>query len=66
VPKGDFGVYLVANGSNRPHRCSIRAPGFPHLQAMNFLNRGHMLANVVRQGRPWLCPGSPHQAGGDQ
>ncbi|MGD9894385.1 MAG: NADH-quinone oxidoreductase subunit D [Dehalococcoidia bacterium] len=46
APKGEFGVYLVADGSNRPYRCKIRAPGFPHLQAMDFMNRGHMLADV--------------------
>ena len=46
APKGEFGVYLVADGSNRPYRCKIRAPGFPHLQAMDFINRGHMLADV--------------------
>ena len=40
------GCYLVADGSNRPYRCKIRAPGFPHLQAMDFMNRGHMLADV--------------------
>ena len=39
APKGEFGVYLVADGSNKPYRCKIRAPGFPHLQAMDFLNR---------------------------
>jgi len=46
APKGEFGVYLVADGSNKPYRCKIRAPGFPHLAAMDFLNRGHMLADV--------------------
>src|SRR5688500_17461559 len=46
APKGEFGVYLIADGSNRPYRCKIRAPGFPHLQAMDFMNRGHMLADV--------------------
>jgi NADH-quinone oxidoreductase subunit D len=46
APKGEFGVYLVADGSNRPYRCKIRAPGFAHLQAMDLLNRGHMLADV--------------------
>ena len=46
APKGEFGVYLVADGSNRPYRCKIRAPGFPHLAAMDFINRGHMLADV--------------------
>ncbi len=47
APKGEFGVYLVADGTNRPYRCKIRAPGFAHLQAMNLLCRGHMLADVV-------------------
>ena len=46
APKGEFGVYLVADGTNRPYRCKIRAPSFPHLQAMDFLCRGHMLADV--------------------
>jgi NADH-quinone oxidoreductase subunit D len=47
APKGEFGVYLVADGTNKPYRCKIRAPGFAHLQAMDFLNRGHMLADVA-------------------
>jgi len=47
APKGEFGVYLVADGANRPYRCKIRAPSFPHLQAMDFLNHGHMLADVA-------------------
>jgi NADH-quinone oxidoreductase subunit D len=47
APKGEFGVYLVSDGSNRPYRCKIRAPGYPHLQAMDFLCRGHMLADVA-------------------
>jgi NADH-quinone oxidoreductase subunit D len=46
APKGEFGVYLVSDGSNRPYRCKIRAPGFAHLQAMDFLCRGHMLADI--------------------
>jgi NADH-quinone oxidoreductase subunit D len=46
APKGEFGVYLVSNGSNKPYRCRLRAPGFAHLQAMDFLSRGHMLADV--------------------
>lgn len=46
APKGEFGVYLVSDGSNKPYRCSIRAPGFVHLQAMDDLCRGHMLADV--------------------
>jgi NADH-quinone oxidoreductase subunit D len=45
-PKGEFGVYLVSDGSNQPYRCKIRAPGFPHLAAMDYLNKGHMLADV--------------------
>ncbi|MGC6511331.1 MAG: NADH-quinone oxidoreductase subunit D [Parvibaculales bacterium] len=46
APKGEFGVYLVADGSNKPYRCKIRAPGFAHLQALDFLSRDHMLADV--------------------
>jgi NADH-quinone oxidoreductase subunit D len=46
APKGEFGVYLVSDGSNKPYKCKIRAPGFAHLQAMDFLCRGHMLADV--------------------
>ena len=46
APKGEFGVYLVADGTNKPYRCKIRAPGFPHLEAMDWMNRGHMLADV--------------------
>ena len=47
APKGEFGVYLVSDGSNIPYRCKIRAPGFPHLAAMDWMNRGHMLADVA-------------------
>jgi NADH-quinone oxidoreductase subunit D len=46
APKGEFGVYLVSDGSNKPYRCRLRAPGFAHLQAMDFMCRGHMLADV--------------------
>ncbi|MCH2549446.1 MAG: NADH-quinone oxidoreductase subunit D [Alphaproteobacteria bacterium] len=46
APKGEFGVYLVSDGSNRPYRCKIRAPGFAFMQSMDFLSRGHMLADV--------------------
>src|SRR5215471_1370262 len=45
-PKGEFGVYLVSEGTNQPYRCKIRAPSYPHLGAMDFLTRGHMLADV--------------------
>ena len=47
APKGEFGVYLVADGTNKPYRCKIRAPGFAHLSAMDYLIRGHMLADVT-------------------
>jgi len=47
APKGEFGVYLVSDGSNKPYRCKIRTPGFAHLQAMDFVSRGHMLADSV-------------------
>tara|TARA_R100000005_G_scaffold90521_2_gene61957 strand:- start:14347 stop:15525 length:1179 start_codon:yes stop_codon:yes gene_type:complete len=46
APKGEFGVYLVSDGSNKPYRCKIRAPGFAHLQGMDFLTKGHMLADA--------------------
>ena len=46
APKGEFGVYLVSDGSNKPYRCKIRAPGYPHLQAMDWMCRGHLLADV--------------------
>ncbi|WP_319414560.1 NADH-quinone oxidoreductase subunit D [uncultured Cohaesibacter sp.] len=46
APKGEFGVYLVSDGSNKPYKCKIRAPGFAHLSAMDFLSRGYQLADV--------------------
>jgi NADH-quinone oxidoreductase subunit D len=46
APKGEFGVYLVSDGSNKPYRCKIRAPSYPHLQAMDYMTRKHMLADV--------------------
>lgn len=47
APKGEFGVYLVSDGSNKPYRCKIKAPGFAHLQGLNFMTQGHMIADVV-------------------
>ncbi len=47
APKGEFGVYLISDGTNKPYRCKIRAPGFAHLQALELLSKGHMLADVV-------------------
>nr|YP_009073542.1 NADH dehydrogenase subunit 7 [Scytosiphon lomentaria]AIQ78545.1 NADH dehydrogenase subunit 7 [Scytosiphon lomentaria]WBP70286.1 NADH dehydrogenase subunit 7 [Scytosiphon lomentaria] len=47
APKGEFGVYLISDGSNRPYRCKIKAPGFAHLQGLNFMSKSHMLADVV-------------------
>lgn len=47
APKGEFGVYLLADGTNRPYRCKIRAPGFTHLQGIDFMVRGHFLADLV-------------------
>ena len=47
APKGEFGVYLISDGANKPYRVKIRAPGFAHLSAMDEMARGHMLADVV-------------------
>lgn len=47
APKGEFGVFIVSNGTNKPYRCKIRAPGFAHLQGLDFMTKGHMLADVV-------------------
>lgn len=47
APKGEFGVYLVSNGTNKPYRCKIKAPGFSHLQGLDFMSKGHMIADVV-------------------
>ena len=47
APKGEFGVYLVSNGTSRPYRCKLRAPGFSHLSALDYMARGHMVADVV-------------------
>ena len=47
APKGEFGVYLVADGTSKPYRCKIRAPGFAHLQGLDFMTKGHQLADLV-------------------
>jgi len=47
APKGEFAVYLVADGTNKPYRCKIRSPGFAHLQGLDFMSKGHMLADAV-------------------
>jgi NADH:ubiquinone oxidoreductase subunit D len=47
APKGEFGIYLVSAGNNKPFRCKIKAPGFAHLSALNFISCGHMIADVV-------------------
>ena len=46
-PKGEFGVYIVSDGANKPYRVKLRAPGFPHLAALDEMSRGHMIADVV-------------------
>jgi len=47
APKGEFGIYLVSNNTNKPYRCKIKAPGFSHLQSLNLMSKGHMIADVV-------------------
>jgi NADH dehydrogenase (ubiquinone) Fe-S protein 2 len=47
APKGEFGIYLVSDGSSKPYRCKIKAPGFAHLQGLDFMSKGHMIADVV-------------------
>jgi NADH dehydrogenase (ubiquinone) Fe-S protein 2 len=47
APKGEFGIYLISNNTEKPFRCKIKAPGFGHLQALNEMSKGHMIADVV-------------------
>lgn len=47
APKGEFGVYIAADSTSRPYRCKIKAPGFLHLQAIDFMTKGHLIADVV-------------------
>jgi NADH dehydrogenase (ubiquinone) Fe-S protein 2 len=47
APKGEFGIYLISNNTEKPYRCKIKAPGFGHLQALNFMSKDHMIADVV-------------------
>ena len=47
APKGEFGVFLISDGTNRPYRCKIKSPGFSHLQALNFMSKEHLLADIV-------------------
>ena len=47
APKGEFGIFLIANNNEVPYRCKIRAPGFTHLQSINYLSKGHLIADVV-------------------
>jgi NADH-quinone oxidoreductase subunit D len=51
APKGEFGIYLISNNSNKPYRCKIKAPGFGHLQALDYMSKGHLISDVVTIGR---------------
>ena len=47
APKGEFGVFMVSDGSSKPYRCKIKAPGFYHLQGLDFMSKNHLLADLV-------------------
>ena len=47
APKGEFGIFLISNGSQKPYRCKIKAPGFLHLQGLDFMTKNHLIADVV-------------------
>ena len=47
APKGEFGIYIISDGANKPYRLKIRAPGFPHLASLNEMSKNHMLSDVV-------------------
>ena len=47
APKGEFGVFLVSDGTSKPYRCKIRAPGFAHLQTIDYLSKGHLMADIA-------------------
>jgi NADH:ubiquinone oxidoreductase subunit D len=47
APKGEFGLYLLSNNKDKPYRCKIKAPGFGHLQALNEMSKGHLIADIV-------------------
>lgn len=47
APKGEFGIFIVSNGTSRPYRCKVKAPGFLHLQGLDFMTQGHLIADVV-------------------
>lgn len=53
APKGEFGVYLISDGANRPYKCKMRSPGFAHLQAMDYLCRVHLLAHISAISGLW-------------
>jgi NADH:ubiquinone oxidoreductase subunit D len=47
APKGEFGIYLKSDNTNKPYRCKIKAPGFLHLQALDYMAKGHLIADIV-------------------
>ena len=54
APKGELGVYMISDGTNRPYRCKLKAPGFAHLAALDMMSRDHMVADVVAIIGMWL------------